>query len=41
VRLDAHFALLTGALRQLMAAMKQALGGYEEHAPAMPLAVGA
>jgi recombination associated protein RdgC len=40
-RLDADFALLTGALRQLMSAMKQSLGGYEEHAPPMPLAVGA
>jgi recombination associated protein RdgC len=41
VRLDADFALLTAALRQLMAAMKQALGGYEEHTPPLPVAVGA
>jgi recombination associated protein RdgC len=41
VRLDADFALLTGALRQLMATMKQALGGYEEQAPAWPAAVAA
>jgi recombination associated protein RdgC len=40
-RLDADFALLTGALRQLIHAMKQALGGYDEDAPALPLAVGA
>lgn len=32
-RLDAEFALLTGTLRQLVNAMKQALGGYEEESP--------
>jgi recombination associated protein RdgC len=40
-RLDADFALLSGALRQLISAMKQALGGYDEAAPDLPLAVGA
>jgi recombination associated protein RdgC len=40
-RLDADFALLSSALRQLINAMKQALGGYDEDAPALPLAVGA
>jgi recombination associated protein RdgC len=41
-RLDAEFALLTGTLRQLLNAMRQALGGYEdEPMPAERLAVGA
>lgn len=40
-RLDAEFALLTGTLRQFMAALKQALGGVETSAPAEPVAVGA
>lgn len=41
-RLDAEFALLTGTLRQLLNAMRQALGGYEEELiPAERLAAGA
>ncbi|HET6629621.1 MAG TPA: recombination-associated protein RdgC [Woeseiaceae bacterium] len=41
-RLDAEFALLTGTLRQLVNALKQVLGGYEEEPmPIERLAVGA
>lgn len=40
-RLDAEFALLTGTLRQLLRALEQALGGYEQQpAPERLLAVG-
>ncbi len=41
-RLDAEFALLTGTLRQLLNAMRQALGGYEEESlPGERIAIGA
>ncbi|MEX2496107.1 MAG: recombination-associated protein RdgC [Woeseia sp.] len=41
-RLDAEFALLTGTLRQLLTALKQALGGYdEERTPLEPMALSA
>lgn len=41
-RLDAEFALLVGTLRQFLAALSQALGGYaEEPAPPRLMAVGA
>lgn len=40
-RLDAEFALLTGTLRQLLNALQQALGGYDEAAPERLMAVGA
>jgi recombination associated protein RdgC len=33
-RLDAEFVLLTGTLRQLIASLKQALGGYDQEAAA-------
>lgn len=42
VRLDAEFALLVGTLRQFLATLSRALGGYaEEPAPPQLMAVGA
>jgi recombination associated protein RdgC len=38
-RLDADYALLTGALRRLLGRLEQALGGYDEQD--IPMAVGA